>query len=38
MEVADDSNPEAVRMVGAVVFKNFISNKGAVHFQHDHNP
>jgi hypothetical protein len=29
-EVADEGNPETVRMLGAVVFKNFIANRGSV--------
>jgi hypothetical protein len=30
-EVADEDNPETVRMLGAVVFKNFIANRGGVY-------
>jgi len=29
-EVADEENPEAVRMLGALIFKNFIANRGGV--------
>lgn len=27
-EVADESNPDSVRMLAAVIFKNFIANRG----------
>lgn len=29
-EIADESNPPEVRMIGALLFKNFIINRGAV--------
>lgn len=31
-EVADEQNPDNVRMLGAVVFKNFVANRGGVRF------
>jgi hypothetical protein len=29
-EVADESNPDGVRMLAAVIFKNFVANRGGV--------
>jgi len=32
-ETADESNPENVRIIGSIILKNFIANKGSVIFQ-----